>query len=176
MIFKIASFNARGLKANIKRFKVFEYFLNSGCDLVFIQEAHCSKNLENTWKSNWTRNGDIVFSHSIDMGGGLMCLTKSTINFSSIDNIIPGKMQKLRMNIYGQSIIIFNIHSTNKDTDQCHFYTNLQEEIQKTSDFENLILLGDFNLVQNFKLDKLNGNISKKKSFNILSNILSENI
>ena len=110
MSINVASFNARGLKAYTKRVKVFEYFIEKKCDLIFIQEAHCTIESENLWKSNWTSSGDIVFSHSNDLGGGLMCLTNNKIDFSHITNIIPGRLQKLNATIYGHKVTFYNIH------------------------------------------------------------------
>ena len=74
---KLASFNVRGLLNPEKRRTIFQYFKENKLDLVLLQETHSKVELEKSWRDQWTKDGNIEFSHSNTQGGGTLCLKNS---------------------------------------------------------------------------------------------------
>ena len=171
-IIKFASFNTRGLLNNEKRKTIFQYFKQRDCDIVLLQETHSKRVFEHSWRSEWKLNGSITFSHSETHDGGVLCLFKNKLKDVTSTNIIPGRMQKIKLEINDAKLIIYNIHAPDHDKDQITFFQKLQNEIANDQDFDTLLLGGDFNVVMNHSMDKKNGTNIKKKCIADLKNII----
>ena len=89
------------------------------------------------------------------------------------ESIIHGRIQKFKLLSNNKKITIYNIHAPNTDRDQQIFFENLKSSIAKDQGYDFLILTGDFNIVRNFKLDKRNGIVQKRKSHTILMKYLN---
>ena len=59
--FKLVSLNARGIRSFEKRKAVFGWLVKQHADICFLQETYSTKEVENTWNSQW--QGKIFFSH-----------------------------------------------------------------------------------------------------------------
>ena len=59
--FKMLSLNVKGLGNRSKRASIFRWLKKCKSDIIFIQEAHCSPEIENQWKREW--GSTIIYSH-----------------------------------------------------------------------------------------------------------------
>ena len=82
--------NARGLATYEKRKDVLNWLATEKYDIIFLQETHCSEELEQQWKMQWRGQGlfttfssssrgvAILFRKQLDMGKKLhvdYCIT-----------------------------------------------------------------------------------------------------
>ena len=171
-LFKIASFNTRGLLQNDKRKSIFQYFKERECDVVLLQETHSKSNLEQVWKNEWFQKGQILYSHSETQGGGVLCLLKSNYKTINEQSIVHGRLQKIVIDINDMRIVLYNAHAPNYDKDQITFFKKIFDELTKDLTYDFILLAGDFNVVMNNFLDKKNGINTKKKCITELQNIL----
>ena len=149
MVINIVSLNVRGLRNQIKRKGIFDYYRGK-CNLLFLQETHSVKEDENIWKSEW--GNKIIFSHGTSASRGVMCLVSKQIQID-INNV--------KCDAHGRYIIfavwhedcaysIANIYAPNTDNP-----TFFQEVIRETYNrSENVVIVGDFNTVIQPKLDR----------------------
>ena len=86
---KLFSLNVRGIRTNsTKRKIIFEYFIMKPKCCVFLQETHCTSELENTWKQEW--GSDIIFSHGSSNSKGVAILLPKQVNYTILNkNIDP---------------------------------------------------------------------------------------
>ena len=151
----IGTYNCRGLRGDRNRNKIFEWLRGKEYDIVFLQEAHCTKQDECKWSNEW--NGKIYYSHGSREARGVMILLKNNINFEVTNvntGINTGRTLYVCANIYGMEILFANIYAPNDDNTE--FYENLFKEIGEYN-IENIVLGGDFNLVLDVTSDKVGG-------------------
>ena len=58
---KLYSLNVRGLRDHQKRREIFNFLKHKSHDIIYLQEAHSSREIENKWVKEW--GGKISFSH-----------------------------------------------------------------------------------------------------------------
>ena len=62
----VVSLNVRGIRGDAKRRKLFQYLYKnqvSSKGIIFLQETHCTKDIESQWTNNWNEQGHIKYSH-----------------------------------------------------------------------------------------------------------------
>lgn len=69
---KCVSLNVNGLQAKPKRQAIFQLLRKGSYDLIFLQETHCTSDLETVWRSEW--GGDIIFSNGLSNSRGVAVL------------------------------------------------------------------------------------------------------
>ena len=62
-IYKIGTFNVRGLRDQTKRSKVFNYVRSKSFDIIALQETHSTIGDKQLWTSQW--GGKIYYSHEL---------------------------------------------------------------------------------------------------------------
>ena len=76
MVINIVSINVRGIREVTKRTAIFDFYRNK-CDVLCLQETHCSEPDEQIWKSEW--GGQIVFSNGTSAARGVAICCKKPI-------------------------------------------------------------------------------------------------
>ena len=66
---KIGTLNVRGLRDNNKRRATFIWLRSKKLQVIFLQETHCTKQLETYWKSEW--GGKAWFSSGTERARGV---------------------------------------------------------------------------------------------------------
>ena len=61
MTLNLISLNVRGIRDEIKRKKIFQFYNEKRCDVLCLQETHSTKEDEIEWKLEW--GGNIIFTH-----------------------------------------------------------------------------------------------------------------
>ena len=75
--FTLISLNVRGIRAITKRKQIFEWCKSKGGDVIFLQEAYNTKDVEEKWKKHW--GGQILFSHGTNHSRGTLVVLFSKI-------------------------------------------------------------------------------------------------
>ena len=163
----IHSFNCRGLQEKHKRILLFNW-LKKYQGIIFLQETHCSRAHELTWKREW--GGDIIFSHGTTNSRGVAVLIpkslESDIKVKKCHTDTAGRIILIDCSIKDNSIILINIYAPTKDkpTEQLNFLHILKGLVDKYSD-KAIILGGDFNTYLDTSIDKLGGKNELKSPY-----------
>ena len=159
MSLKLLTLNVRGLRDNIKRRAIFNFYRNKG-DIICLQETHSEENDEQGWAMEW--GGDILFSHGSTNARGVCTLLKKGClkQCSLVDRDNAGRSLIFNLEINDVTIAIANIYAPN--TDCPHFFEELLNKIALNA--ENRIILGDFNLVMNTEMDRIGSHTNKVKA------------
>ena len=59
--FEMLSLNVRERRSFEKRKALFQWFVQQGADVIFLQETYSTPEVEHIWKSQW--KGDMFFGH-----------------------------------------------------------------------------------------------------------------
>lgn len=77
--FKIVSLNVKGLCNRQKRLSIFRWLKKIKSDISFIQEAHCSPDIESQWRREW--GGDIMYAHGTSNSRGCLVLFNNNFDY-----------------------------------------------------------------------------------------------
>ena len=77
--FEMLSLNVRGIRSFEKRKALFQWFVQQGADVIFLQETYSTPEVEHIWKSQW--KGDMFFGHGTAVHGrGVLVLVKENLD------------------------------------------------------------------------------------------------
>ena len=144
MYIKLHSFNCRGLQDYVKRRKIFHYFRSLNCDILFLQETHCSREDEKLWHSQWGEHA--FFASFTSNSRGVAILIRNSINLKvkSIFRDPNGRFLILNSTLNELPLTLVNVYAPNNDDSE--FLLHLFAEINKFDVF-SLLVAGDFNAV-----------------------------
>jgi len=168
----ICSLNARGLADSQKRSDVFQYLREKKYNIFCLQETHFTKQLENIVTSKWGYK--VLFNSTASNAKGLAILINNNFEYELHNEYSDpeGDFMIADIGINQRRILLVNIHSPNKDTPS--FYDRLKDEVMKLS-HDNVVLVGDWNLILNTKLDLVNyKNINNPKSREKVSGLIAD--
>ena len=150
----ICSFNVRGIGQKTKRKQIFNFLEKKQFKICLLQETHSKPDLESLWKLECKHH--IFFSGRSSNSGGVCILVENSLQFKLIyhKEIIPGKIQALKVNIDDHDIVLINVYGPNND--DASFFETLYDFLGE-NDEEEYIIGGDFNTVLNSNLDKFGG-------------------
>ena len=154
MAYSICSFNVRGLGQKTKRKQIFNFLEKKQFKICFLQETHSKPEVETSWTSDSKQR--IFFSGRSSTSGGICIIVNKSLQFKLIyhKEIIPGKIQALKLNIDDHNVILVNVYGPNNDDGS--FFDSLYEFLGENDD-EEYIIGGDFNTVINSNIDKFGG-------------------
>ncbi len=152
-------FNARGLAESKKRRAVFHWIKRFHNGVTFLQETHCSVEIENAWKRDW--QGEIIFNHGTPHSCGVAILFPKNVEY--ITNCIKtddnGRFLLVDIDIGGENMILVNVYAPTKDK------ANEQEEFLAFLQRILILIGGDFNTYLDPVLDKKGGIMEKRSKF-----------
>ena len=169
MSVKIISANVRGLRNREKRRSIFEFY-RKRADFICLQETHSEKSDELFWRNEY--GSDIVFSHCSSGSRGVCILLPRHKNytFKRFKSDIEGRIVICEIEMAGEPIVICNIYGPNKD--EPRFYINMFQMLEDFS--ENKIIIGDYNLVIDPKIDRKNSTLNFKNAATIIKEASQE--
>ena len=160
MALKVISLNVRGIGDVYKRRSIFNYYRQRG-NIICLQETHSTTESEMLWRSEW--GGDIIFSHGSSKARGVCVLMPkgmmNSVRNINIDN--AGRAVKFELEIQEKIVTFCGIYAPNEDKPS--FFMKIFEMVAENP--ENIIIVGDFNLVMNPDIDRLGDNISKDQKY-----------
>lgn len=149
MALHVASLNIRGLREANKRRELFWLLWKKPYNVIYLQETHSSKEIEQLWKNEW--GGEIYYGHSDTNARGVAILVKNLdIKVHNIQRK-NGRYIILDCLYNNCQYTLGNIYGPN--TDDPSFVHDLFETIGLTQG-TSLILGGDFKIVQDPVLDR----------------------
>ena len=163
------SVNVRGLRDATKRRSIFNFYRKRAKILLF-QESHSELSDEEIWRNEW--GGEILFSHGETNSRGVCILLPREMNFtvSKVDKDEQGRLIICQINIQENNITLVNIYAPNED-DPVFFQT----VIKRLENFtENKIVMGDYNLVINPELDRLQSTYNNHKAAEIVTSWMQD--
>ena len=166
MKLSICSFNDRGLGQKLKRTQIFTFLKSKKLQICFLQETHSTKEIENTWAADNTY--DFYLSGRSSNSGGICIMVDKTLDYNVKEHteIIPGKLQALRVKMFDRNITYLNIYGPNND-DKSFF--ELLNKYLADNEEDEFIIGGDFNTVLEPDADKIGGiSITHAKSREII--------
>ena len=150
-ILKIFCMNVRGLSTKEKRQDTFHWLKQKKMSIYCLTDVHADLHSQSNFSKDW--NNSCIFSSYSSESRGVAILFGEDIEYKVLevdrDNVGNLLMVKL-MIIPDFTLWLITLYGPNRD--EPDFYENLK---MKLSEKENLplIICGDWNLVQNFKLD-----------------------
>ena len=169
MSIKILSANCQGLGSLEKRLDVLNYLKDKKCDIYCLQDTHTTKSSERLFRSQW--NNDCLFSSGTSNSRGVSILFRKNLVYSIHEHISDpeGNYIISDLTVEENRFTLINLYGPNKDTP--NFFDNIINIAERIGN-ATLILCGDFNTVQNEKLDYFNyKTINNKKSHDTILQI-----
>ncbi len=164
--FCFSSFNVRGLQDNVKRKALFLFCKSKKAHCYMLQETHWSDLDEKFWTNHW---GDKIFCHGMNRSAGV------AIFFHNC----PGKVIVYKSSDNGHwlmFIIIGNIYGYNNINQNRELLSDVSAVIMGLKlkySTDNIILGGDFNMVQDDWLDRFPSKFNSHHYNPILCNFCS---
>ena len=155
----IISMNVRGLRNAKKRRSLFRQFKTNNYDIIGLQETYLTNNDINLIKNEWGDNFHI--SEGTTHSKGLLTLFGSSIKYD--DATIKTKNERClisKITIDKVNMCVANFYGPCNDNEKCSFLGKFKTTINRIytdSPTDNLIVLGDFNIVINNKVDIVSG-------------------
>ena len=151
----LTSLNSQGLHSPDRQKTAFSYFLRHRPDIILLQETHWTDDIEMQIQREW--DGEIIFNHGTNTARGVAILLHSQLECSvkqkGSDN--EGRILNIVLELESHTLNIINIYVPQTDSERRTFFSGLDNFISE--DFDNIIG-GDYNCIENPKLDKFGGN------------------
>ncbi len=159
MSLNICSLNVKGLQDSLKRRAVFNTIRDKRKDIYLLQEVHCGPEQGKMWKNEW--GGRAWFSEFSRNSVGVAILVDNScdIDIHDVQTDPEGRFIALDCSVNNKRLTICNIYGPNKDSPA--FFNKINTIVEDLKNLE-IILAGDFNLVQDPKLDKQGGTSVEK--------------
>ena len=146
---KVLSLNTRGMRDGIKRRRIFRYLKREKPDVCFLQETHSEKN--HLWESEWGGKGVFADGNTQSRGVAILFSNKISKNICDIVRDINGRYVLCSLKINNCTYCCANIYAPTDDNPE--FFRTVNAEIENM-DANFVILGGDFNVVQDPKIDR----------------------
>ena len=171
--FTISSLNARGLSNKSKRREVFGWLREKKISVFFLQEAHCTKETKNMWRSEWGYQA--IFSSYSSESAGVCILFNNNFSFEIVKQFSDPEGRFILCDIKTDSKIVtlLNIYAPNNDDPT--FFENIYEHLN-SFECEEIVYGGNFNLVLDLDMDKEGGNKTTHKNALKVLNTIQENL
>ena len=152
----ISTLNINGLAEDKKRNKLSENLTNKKTDIILLQETHSTKKTIEKWEKEWTGKSFWNSGEKTKSSGVAILLRKNLdIEVLTIQKDDKGRILSLAFSFEKQNFQILNIYAPTKNSEKLKFYKKLKNYITINN---NLILGGDFNMVEDILLDRQGGN------------------
>ena len=149
----ILSLNINGLSEDKKRNKLFENLANKDIDIILI---HSTNKSINKWKKEWL--GKSFWNYGkIPKSSRVAMLLKKDLEIETHTMLKDEESRILSLNfsLEWKNYQIINIYAPTKNSEKSKFYKHLKNYVNTK---QNLILGGDFNMVEDLLLDRQGGN------------------
>ena len=169
---KVATFNARGLSDHQKRKKVYEWAKLTGIDILALQETNCKNSREGSaWAKGWGGKACWSFAVRVCSGVGILINEKANLKVVRFESHHSGRLVTVDV---CKDNFLFKIVCVYVPTERGRARVEFIKLISKylRGNLE-IILLGDFNLVQNHKLDRNRSCWANKSGRDILEDVIN---
>ena len=170
MTLRLVSLSTNGIRNTEKRRAIFDHY-RANADILCLQETHCSNELEpKIWTAEWGGCAFFANGSSTSKGVGIFINQKFFCNVHAHYSDPSGRFQILDTEINDVKLSIINIYAPNSDSPG--FFHALNNQMKNR--YANKIIIGDFNLVLNTKMDRKNSLYNNHNACETLKSIMSE--
>ncbi len=152
----LVSFNARGLRNNVKRKALFLFAKQFRADFCFVQEAHSAKEDMKFWTSQW--GNSVWFAHGSEHSAGVITLKNRFSGDVLHTECDPAGHFICQVIKYVDNIFILgNLYGYNHNLDNNNLFESIENIfISWLNKYPSAILLvgGDFNIILDGAIDK----------------------
>jgi len=148
---KFYSLNVRGLRDQQKRREIFCFLKRKEYDVIFLQEGHNTREIEDTWAKEW--GGEISFSHYTSNARGALTLFRNGIELLNHWSDDQGRINVNEIQINELKYICINIYAPNIESERVVFLNEMSTYMYNQFKTDNVVMGGDFNIVLD-KIDK----------------------
>ena len=152
---KIRSLNVNGLQVKKKRDLVFKELSKYTGEILMLQETHTCALDERIYKTKWGKN--IFFSHGTTQSRGICTILPKGFNgeCEHIYSDLNGRILIIKLSIDKVEYIVANIYApvSSYEQEQMELTAKLITELEPYM-HSNLIIVGDWNVYLDDKLDK----------------------
>ena len=147
----VCSLNVRGIADEKKRKDIFMWLKNKNCNIYCLQDIHCGPQNQDIFKTDW--GSDAYFSCKTSNARGVAILFNNNFDFAVTGQTgdEDGNILGLNIQIENQEFALMTLYGPNQD-DPVFYHTTVRKIIQQLN-ADNVIICGDFNLVQDQSLD-----------------------
>ena len=142
---KIATLNVRGLGDKTKRRVVFESIRRQTADIVLLQETHLTSSTNDLVESEWGGKWINSFGETNSRGMSIIVNPKLNATVMSTSHDSKGRYIIVKMKVEKSIILCINVYGPN--TDDADFFLNLIADIETETEYDMIVLGGDFNFV-----------------------------
>lgn len=146
----IFSYNWHGLNSRENQRDVFEYLKSKLCHIYCLQDTYFTAKDESFIRNQW--GGECIFNCFAANQREIAILLANNLEYK-IKKDENGNFLGVDITIEGKNITLVNLYGPNNDSPS--FY-NKVNEIMESFNYRQVILTGEFNLVQNQTLDTCN--------------------
>ena len=153
MELKILSVNVQGIRSIEKRLDVFNYLKAKNCDLYCLQDIHSTTSTENFIESQW--GGRCLFSSHSSNSRGVAVLFNKNIDYQVHNHISDpdGNYLIIDLTVDNNRFTLVSLYGPNNDCPL--FFDSLFSQAYSFNN-TSVVFCGDFNVVQDPKLDYFN--------------------
>ena len=150
----LVSLNTQGLRTPNHRNSAFHFLKLHKYD-IFLQETHCTNDLQDAIKRDWT--GEIYFNNGAANSCGVAILFNPRFNYTHINTSqdSSGHVLAITIKIDDHYLHLVILYAPNSETDHQQFLSSLEPFLL----FRYHVIGGDFNSIVNPTLDKQEENI-----------------
>ena len=150
----IITLNVNGLNDDGKRLKIFQIIQNKKSHITLLQETHSKPEQTTKWEKEW--EGLSYWETPKSSGVAILFRKDLQIEQLQIDKDEEGRILTISFAYEKQIFQITNIYAPTKPPLRIKFYKKLCKHLEKNNN-NNLILAGDFNMVEDIYLDRQGG-------------------
>ena len=149
---KILSANCQGLNSIEKRLDLFDYLKSKQCHIYCLQDTHFTPALDKFIQSQWDNNGCLFSSYRSNARGTCILFSKN-VDYKVHDHLSDpeGNYLIADLTVDTDRFTLVSLYAPN--TDCPSFFENLFTKVESFNNSNPVIYCGDFNLVQDPKLD-----------------------
>jgi len=150
----ISSLNVRGLVNNEKRREVFHWLKKKNFSIYLLQEAHCTEKSSEIWAAEWGYTA--LFSSLASNKVGAAILFKNNFPFKLLRQLCDKEGRYIIVDLEVGELTLTLCHIYAPNTDDPAFFKNVSEQMLSFR-CDEIIIVGDFNLVLDVSIDKAGG-------------------
>lgn len=152
MAVRIHSQNVRGMSDYNVRRKIFMYFKSKKTNILCLQETFSQPNDEKLWRAEWGSK-DVIFSHGQHNSKGVAIFFSHNFDYQIIDSTkdMEGRFIICTIKCQQRYFVLSVVYAPNQDSPE--FFVSLFKHLREAP-FPEWIILGDFNLALDPKIDR----------------------
>ena len=169
VVLRIATLNCRGLNRQLKRRAIFKSM--STYDIICLQETYITENKTAEWEREW--GGEFLYSAHTNKTAGQIILINTNFKYDNLKSFFSygPRIIGVELEIDKKQYTMVNCYGPANRQERPSFLDSLNSVISKLYQ-NNLILCGDFNMVQNNSLGIIEGYPHGQKETEAFVNII----